>query len=54
MSGCSDGVLYVWSVPQLIDTTVEKSPNPLCSYDDAHDLGVLCCDSCKITRSDGK
>lgn len=56
MSGCSAGILHIWRVPSIIDTAVSEDqiPNPIRTVDDAHDLGVLCCDVASLIQADGR
>ncbi|XP_077283056.1 WD repeat, SAM and U-box domain-containing protein 1-like [Arctopsyche grandis] len=51
VTACTQGVLKLYSVEDIRDTTIED-PMPLLSLDDAHDLGVLCCDFCNVFKSD--
>lgn len=55
MSGCSSGILHIWRVSTIIDTAVSEDqiPSPISTIDNAHDLGVLCCDVASLIQADG-
>ncbi|XP_015111511.1 WD repeat, SAM and U-box domain-containing protein 1 [Diachasma alloeum] len=47
LSSCTFGVLNLFSVPGIVDSSVlnpNGNINVLATVDDAHDLGVVCCD----------
>lgn len=54
VSACTLEVLNIWSVQDLLDTTIDEQITPVCSVDNAHDLGVLCIDISNAVTIDGK
>ncbi|XP_066594956.1 WD repeat, SAM and U-box domain-containing protein 1-like isoform X2 [Prorops nasuta] len=46
VTSCTFGVLKLFSISEIIDTCItnNQSITEFASYDDAHDLGVVCCD----------
>lgn len=54
VSACSLEVLNVWSIHEILDTTRDGEIAPLCSVDNAHDLGILCIDISNAVTMDGR